>query len=177
MSWKELVPAGAKYTKADFENLIGKRVKITAGDWTGKTQTYDELVESVHVDDGDGKGDGVWLRTRKSKHSYRVVRLANINKVWTWDAATKGGRRRRRSRQRRGGYLPTIDRLDENILSALTDKQKAQAIPFFSKINEIIMTEGAWIDAQKAPGGGRRRRKTRRRRRSSTATRAPSEFL
>ena len=85
----------------------------------------------------------------------------------TMGQSQSGGRRRRkrRSRRRRGGYLPTIDRLDENILSALTDKQKAQAIPFFSKINEIIMTEGAWIDAQKAPGGGRRRRKTRRRRR------------
>jgi len=78
-----------------------------------------------------------------------------------------GRRRRRRSRRRRGGYLPTIDRLDENILSALTDKQKAQAVPFFSKINEIIMTEGAWIDAQKAPGGGRRRKTRRRRRKKS----------
>ena len=76
-----------------------------------------------------------------------------------------GSRRKRRSRRRKGGYLPTINRLDENILSPLTATQRAQAIPFFSKINEIIMTEGSWIDGQKAPGGGRRRRgrKTRRR--------------
>jgi len=45
MSWKELVPTGGKYTKADFEILIGKRVKITAEDWTGKTHTYDEFVD------------------------------------------------------------------------------------------------------------------------------------
>ena len=90
----------------------------------------------------------------------------NVQFTPTMGQTQSGGRRRkRRSRRRKGGYLPTIDRLDENILSPLTATPRAQAIPFFSKINEIIMTEGSWIDGQKAPGGGRRGRKTRRRRR------------
>jgi len=69
----------------------------------------------------------------------------------------KRRRRRRRSRKRRGGDVVTIDRLGDDLIAKLPPKAKAKALPFFSKINEIISSEGNWIDGQKIAAGGRRR--------------------
>ena len=56
-----------------------------------------------------------------------------------------------------------IDRLGVNVLPA-KEPAKGKAMPYWNKINEIIMTqEGNWIDAQKTAAGGRRRRRRRQR--------------
>ena len=72
-------------------------------------------------------------------------------------------RSRERSRKRRGGDVVTIHRLPDDLIAKLPAKAKAKAMPYFSKINEIISTEGNWIDAQKSAAGGRRRRRRRQR--------------
>ena len=80
-------------------------------------------------------------------------------------------RSRKRSRKRRGGHddpPPPINRLGDNALPAkAAAKQRAAAMPYWNKINEIIRAEGKWIDAQKDDGmanaGGRRRRRRRQR--------------
>ncbi len=100
--------------------------------------------------------------------------LTQYHKMWN----VAGGRRRRksrkkkhrrrrrsrkRSRKRRGGDEVTIDRLPDDLIANLPAKAKAKAMPYFIKINEIISTEGNWIDAQKSAAGGRRRRRRRQR--------------
>ena len=145
-----MVKKGTSFPSTDFTEAksTGENYKLPAFPMHAPKDDYNDFQEHAEMQTKYLKMHNVVGGRRRRRKSRKKRR-----------------RRRRRSRKRRGCDVVTSNRLGDDIIAKLPPKAKAKAMPYWSKINEIISTEGNWIDAQKAAAGGRRRQRRRRRQR------------